>query len=425
MSVPPGIIEHMFETNLDATRGFTAGLASDALPDTDSQRVAEMRALEELKCAAEARQAALAAGLTEGRATAAEVGIARRESHQRGRQHLSLARIAPAELPCAWAAWRAGRVSEWRVSILARETACLTLGHRLLVDREIAGGECRIERMGDREVLGFCRERAAALDPAAVVARRRRAEADRRVTIRPAPDSMVHLSALLPVAAGVAAHAALRRAADTARCCGDPRSRGQVMADTLAARLLHGEPQRPASPATTVTVVLTDRTLLGDADDAAHVDGYGPVDADLARELALSDQVWIRRAYADPATGELVALETRARRFPEALKRLIRLRDRTCRTPWCDAPVRHADHARPVVEGGPTDDRNGQGLCEACNQAKETTGWTARPRPGPGHAVTTTTPAGQQLTTRPPPVAGFRSVFSRMELHFHELLLAS
>jgi hypothetical protein len=63
--------------------------------------------------------------------------------------------------------------------------------------------------------------------------------------------------------------------------------------------------------------------------------------------------------------------------------------------------------------------------CEGCNQAKETTSWTAGPRPGPGHAIVTTTPAGQTFTTRPPPVAGFRSTLSPLELHFHDVLLAA
>ena len=45
------------------------------------------------------------------------------------------------------------------------------------------------------------------------------------VTIRPAPDTMTYLTALLPVAQGVSVYAALRREADT-RC--DGRSRGQA-----------------------------------------------------------------------------------------------------------------------------------------------------------------------------------------------------
>ena len=56
---------------------------------------------------------------------------------------------------------------------------------------------------------------------------------------------------------------------------------------------------------------MTDRTLFGTADDPAWVDGYGVVDADLARELARGDRVWLRRLFADPATGELVAMDAR------------------------------------------------------------------------------------------------------------------
>jgi hypothetical protein len=49
--------------------------------------------------------------------------------------------------------------------------------------------------------------------------------------------------------------------------------------------------------------------------------------------------------------------------------------DGTCRTPYCDAPIRHTDHATPVAHGGPTSVLNGLGECEACNYAKEAPGW--------------------------------------------------
>lgn len=399
----------MFETiDAEAVARVTGALTAEPSCSDDSERVAEIRALEELKCAAEARQAALAAGLTESKGTALEVALARRESHHRGRGHLGLARVASRELPHTWAAWRAGRVSEWRVTLVARETACLSLDLRQQIDAELAADPARLEGMGDREVIGHCRERAATLDPAAVVARRRYAESERRVTIRPAPDCMVWLTALLPVAEGVASYAALARATDSARATGDPRSRGQVMADTLAATLVDAGPEERPTADTAINLVMTDRALFGTADDPAWVDGYGVVDAELARELAHGDRVWLRRVFADPETGALVATDCAARRFPAGLRRLIRLRDRQCRTPWCDAPVRHTDHPERKADGGATSITNGQGLCEACNQAKETTGWTARPRPGPGHTVEITTPAGQHHETRAPAPPGFR-----------------
>ncbi|MGP5055393.1 DUF222 domain-containing protein [Brachybacterium paraconglomeratum] len=82
-----------------------------------------------------------------------------------------------------------------------------------------------------------------------------------------------------------------------------------------------------------------------------------------------------RRLYASPRPGELVAMESRARAFPVGLSRLIRLRDVTCRTPWCNAVIRHIDHVVPHHRGGPTSYGNGQGLCVRCNLAKEHGQW--------------------------------------------------
>jgi hypothetical protein len=129
----------------------------------------------------------------------------------------------------------------------------------------------------------------------------------------------------------------------------------------------------------TINVVVSDQVLLGDQDGAAEIDGYGPVPASLARHLASAPPdaaVAIRRLYATPSSGALVAMDSTSRCFPAGLATYIRLRDRTCRTPWCDAPVRHTDHIQPASQDGTTTADNGQGLCEACNYAKQAPGWT-------------------------------------------------
>lgn len=61
--------------------------------------------------------------------------------------------------------------------------------------------------------------------------------------------------------------------------------------------------------------------------------------------------------------------------FPRGLAGLIGLRDQCCRTPYCDAPIRHRDHALPHHRGGATSVENGLGSCERCNYVKEVTGW--------------------------------------------------
>ncbi len=161
--------------------------------------------------------------------------------------------------------------------------------------------------------------------------------------------------------------------------------------------------------------------------------GHGPVPAGWARDLIRSSadadaRVAVRRLFTHPRTGELVALEARARAFPEGLRRFLRLRDQTCRTPWCDAPVRHADHITPKEAGGATSAGNGQGLCEHCNYTKQAPGWrsVAMPAPVAGrrHEVVTTTPTGHAYRSHAPGQPGAPPPrTSRLEITFHNLVI--
>jgi hypothetical protein len=401
-----------------------AGTALSRIGDgrDDVERIDLIRALEELKCRAEAAQAVLAAAFDHsqreaearagvvserrGRAVAGQVALARRESPHRGRQHVGLALVLRDEMPHTREAFRAGRITEWRAMLLARETACLSRQDRAEVDRRLSGDVDALEGMGDRELVARARELAYELDPVSFVERRRRAEADRHVSLRPAPEVMSQLSTLLPVKAGVAVWAELSRAADSRRAAGDGRSRGQIMADTLVARVLNPGDGERCVPLM-INVVVADSVLLGDDDGCGWVDHYGPVPGDLLREWIADNaeqgvDQWVRRLYATPATGELVSMDSQARRFEGKLAEFLRLRDRTCRTTWCDAPVRHLDHAEDHATGGLTSASNGQGLCESCNYAKQALGWSAWPRPGPRHTIETVTPTGHRYTSTAP-----------------------
>jgi hypothetical protein len=196
------------------------------------------------------------------------------------------------------------------------------------------------------------------------------------------------------------------------------------MADTLVVRLL-GVEQPTALPVTT-HVVVADDVLFGHEEDGAQLDGFGPIPAELARELAktgaqqgLAD---LRRLYVRPESGALVAADTRSRSFTPALAQLIDLRDQICRTPWCDAPIRHHDHVVAAAEDGETSLANGQGLCEACNYAKEAIGWRARPAPGERHTVQGLTPAGQCYRSGAPPLPGRARL--RLDVHYPVELVA-
>ncbi|OBF81300.1 HNH endonuclease [Mycobacterium sp. 852002-51163_SCH5372311] len=343
-----------------------------------------------------------------GRGVASEIALARRDSPARGGRHLGLAKALVHEMPHTLAALQSGMLSEWRATLIVRESACLEVDDRRALDKELCADPATLDGMGDARIAAAAKAIAYRLDPHAVVERAAKAEADRTVSIRPAPDTMTYVSALLPVAQGVGVYAALRRAADTTF---DGRSRGQVMADTLIERITGVAAAVPAPIA--VNLVLTDETLFGGARTPAEVSGYGPIPAAVARTLVASavtdrrSRATLRRLYAHPRSGALVTMESRARRFPRGLAKFIELRDQRCRTPYCDAPIRHRDHARPWAKGGHTTAENGLGCCERCNYAKEAPGWQVTTNTeNHTHTAEFATPTGAHYRSTAPPLPG-------------------
>lgn len=405
--------------DIDAFRAALVGesLASD--PDVALQLI---RALEECKNAATAAQAQLtvvvhdaqtAADQARGidanetaRVVGSQLGLARRISPRLGTRFLGVA-TAMDEMPHTAAALRAGVIGEWQATQLVAETAFLSLVGRQSVDTAV---QHLLGKTSDPKLAGAARAAAYRADPGAFVARRAKAERERRVSLRPAPDCMTLLTALLPVADGVACHAALNGAAPAGP--EDRRGKGQRMADALVERIT-GRPARLAPPAASDSDSDSDSSNLGSRDshilsdsgtsksrrhaarDTAaspvavhllvpmesftgdaegHLEGFGPIPSDVVREFLAqheADGGLIRRVFTAPGTGELVAMDWRARAFPGLLAAFVRLRDQVCRTPFCGAPIKHIDHIQPVAHGGHTDVHNAAGDCERCNYAKE------------------------------------------------------
>jgi hypothetical protein len=136
-----------------------------------------------------------------------------------------------------------------------------------------------------------------------------------------------------------------------------------------------------------VHLVMTDRSLLGTGNpdrsvmEPGRVPGHGPVPAPVAREWvreAGAASVWLRRLYTTPDGRDLVGMDSRRRLFGGLLRRMLVLRDDVCTTPWCEAPIAHADHATPTRAGGATSFHEGNGKCARCNLVKEAPGWRTR-----------------------------------------------
>jgi hypothetical protein len=116
----------------------------------DGQRIDLLRRLEELKSAAAATQACVtvafarsqraaqaAAGVPArklGAGVGAQVALARRDSAARGARHLGLAHALVHEMPHTLAALEAGVLTEWRATLIVRESACLSVEDRATVE---------------------------------------------------------------------------------------------------------------------------------------------------------------------------------------------------------------------------------------------------------------------------------------------------
>ncbi|WP_377642540.1 DUF222 domain-containing protein [Oryzobacter terrae] len=441
-----------------------AGPGSPAAQLTDRERLDLVAELERVKGAVAAAQARLTHALRRSReeldlrdvarSVGSEVALARRCSPSLGDRFVGLARALVDEMPATMSALSSGACSERHAVVVARATAVLPVEARAEVDRRVGP---LLGRLGVTAAERAAHRVAAELDAAAVVRRMEEAVRSRRVTVRPAPDGMAYLSVLGQMVDVVGTHAALlaRARSVVGGQCADElpggRGVGAVAADT-ALRALSGRGSPGAVQPVEVHVVMTDRALLGIGDpqrsvmEPARVPGHGSVPASVIRSVlrrpfadarprdsstpttsgvpdrADSDaSVWLRRLHTSPDGRDLVAMDARRRLFTGLLRRMLVLRDDVCVTPWCGAPIVHADHLEPARDGGPTSFVNGSGACARCNQVKEAPGWSAsvhdpltspeaRVEDGlsrPRREVVVATPSGRRYVSSPPPLLGW------------------
>ncbi len=388
---------------------------------SDERLVDELSAMERLTSGAAAAKARLTAELharrtardaaagvptaRRARGVAHEVALARRESPHAGREHLGLAVALVGEMPETLAALTRGDINEYAAQLMVRETADLSLEDRMAVDATLGP---QLSGLGNQEIVRLVRRMAYELDTEGAEARARAAKARRRVTCRGLGNGMSRISGDLPAMDAAAAMQSLRDHADLRRSMGDERSRDQVMADELAERL--DRPVIAGARRAEIQLVMNAEMLLGaDRETPAHLVGYGPLPYGMAADF-LADvdaEVLIRRLFVNPDDNSLVAMDSKGIVFHGGLRRLLFARDgETCRTPWCDAPVRHGDHVTSRARGGRTTLDGGQGLCEACNYAKEAPGWRHETRSQwpERHTTEITTPTRHTHWSQAPPL---------------------
>jgi hypothetical protein len=259
------------------------------------------------------------------------------------------------------------------------------------------------------------------VDPEGAADRHRTARAARTVS-RPRilQDGMAGLWAVLPAADAVRLDGMLDALARRSRQAGDPRTLDQLRADELLDRVLgrtahlvardgtvlpshrdgahehhdafglaagsDPEPEgaqavpaevapggpaaaadavagRPrdvgeAAPRTVVHLTVSLATLLGADDAPGDLAGYGPIDAQQARAMALDLGSTWQRIVTDPLSGTVLDVGRTTYRPPAALADHVRHRDKYCTAPGCPVPATRCDldhtiEYHPPPEGSP------------------------------------------------------------------------
>lgn len=373
-----------------------AALLGDLAPATlGPDQLDQLEALERIKSAAAAAQVVVAATFADaadredvpasGRRTppramavGVEVAHATLASPYAGEQRVLLSRRLRDHLPLTLAALQRGELTEDRAFAVAREVAHLTPEQRLRVDDDLAP---RLAGLGDLRLRDAVRRSCLTHAAESETRRCRRARADRRVTSRRLDDGTGQLVATLPLEVLAAVRSVLDAEAAAARASGDDRTAGQVRADTLAARVV-GLDRVDGIPPVQVKLVIGVESLFGDGTEPGQIPGAGHLPAalciDVVRRASHAAKATLQRLFVAPADRALVAMESANRRFDGLLAEFLDLRDGgTCRTPGCNAAIRHHDHVVRSADGGRTEASNGQGLCERCNYVKESPGWAS------------------------------------------------
>jgi hypothetical protein len=170
----------------------------------------------------------------------------------------------------------------------------------------------------------------------------------------------------------------------------ETRTLDQIRADVFL-DLLDGKHHARDRRRGTVDIQVDLTTLARLSEDPGELAGYGPVIADIARQVAENQPgaEW-RWTLTHPDTGLVIDNGTTRRRPTTAQRRHVEARHRTCVFPGCRMPAINCDldHRQPWAHGGPTNTGNLAPLCRHHHNIRHHGLWTHQALPNGDHLWT-------------------------------------
>lgn len=142
---------------------------------------------------------------------------------------------------------------------------------------------------------------------------------------------------------------------------------------------------------------------MGLTDEPAELEGYGPIPAEAARELAANATSFMR-LLTHPYTGAVLGLDRARYRPSEDLRTWVQIREKTCSFYGCNRPATRCelDHLTAWSADGGTCKDNLHPLCKRHHMLKHQSDWT--PASNPSGGLTWTSPGGQTYSSPPEPL---------------------
>jgi hypothetical protein len=330
-------------------------------------------------------------------AAAAEIRAALRLTRRAAESELDLALFLRRRLPCVWELLAAGSIDLRRARVMVNETIHLPIATAQEVIAEVIDYAPRLTtgQLGAR-----IRRRCIDVAPEQASQRYEKAVADRRVVVEPTDAGTANLFGLdLPPHRLAAISRRINQLARSLRSSTELRTMDQLRADVLL-DLLDGSSSgpRPAGGSVDIQVDLTTLTKL--TDHAGELAGYGPVIADIARQVTQEQGTaeW-RFTVTHPETGYPIHTGVTRRRPTARQRREVEARYRTCIFPGCRMPAIDSDldHRLPHGEGGATITSNLAPLCRHDHGVRHRAGWIHEALPNGDHRWRTK--LGQVYTT--------------------------
>ncbi len=335
----------------------------------------------------------------------AEVAAALRISRGRARARLRHAIALRERLPRVAEVFARGDIDFRLVAALVTRTEMVDDAELIArIDAAIARHAPKWMRLSGPKAAERIDMWVASFDPAGVRVPGPRNE-NRYVEIASTDAGLAGVWAQLHATDGAALDRKLDALAATV-CREDPRTKAQRRADALGALAFGAEvlgcqcgapncaaPQRAAGTNAVIHVLAEQATVNGDSKAPGYLSGYGPLPAELVREVA-------GFAKAKPLRIPPAVAES-GHRPSVVLAEFVRFRDLCCRFPGCDAPAEacDVDHTVPFPLG-PTHPSNLKLLCRYHHLLK-TFYRQWRDRQEPDGTVVWTSPSGQEYATKP------------------------